>query len=76
MYIPLAELIDIEKEKARLEKELKAAEDELKRLDAKLGNPGFVSKAPAAVVAGEKEKQTKTADKIEMIKAELAKLIK
>ena len=76
VYIPLAELIDIEKEKARLEKELKAAEDELKRLDAKLGNPGFVSKAPAAVVAGEKEKQTKTADKIEMIKAELAKLIK
>ncbi|MBQ6018731.1 MAG: valine--tRNA ligase [Clostridia bacterium] len=76
VYIPLAELIDIEKEKARLEKELKAAEDELKRLDAKLGNAGFVSKAPAAVVAGEREKQAKTADKIEMIRAELAKLTK
>ncbi len=76
VYIPLAELIDIEKEKARLEKELKAAEDELKRLDAKLGNVGFVSKAPAAVVAGEREKQAKTADKIEMIRAELAKLTK
>ncbi len=76
IYIPLAELIDVEKEKARLEKELKTAEDELKRLNGKLSNEGFVSKAPAAVVAAEREKQAKTADKIEMIKAELAKLIK
>ena len=74
VYMPLAELIDIEKEKARLAKELKAAEDEEKRLAAKLANPGFVSKAPEAVVAAEREKLEKLGDKLDMIRAELAKL--
>ncbi|MBR1811746.1 MAG: valine--tRNA ligase [Clostridia bacterium] len=74
VYIPLAELIDFEKEKARLTKELQNAENELKRISGKLNNAGFVAKAPAAVVDAEREKLAKFTDKIEMIKAELAKL--
>ena len=56
LFIPLGELVDLEKEKARIEKELKKNSDELAKLNAKLSNPGFVNKAPAAVVDAEKER--------------------
>lgn len=46
----LAELVDLEKEKARMEKELKKNSDELQKLNTKLANPGFVNKAPEHVV--------------------------
>ena len=54
--IPLGELVDIGKEIARLEKEKDNLENEIKRAQAKLGNPGFVNKAPAELVEKEKEK--------------------
>ena len=54
IYMPLADLVDIEKEKIRLEKELKKQSAELDKLNAKLNNPGFVNKAPAQVVEAEK----------------------
>jgi len=54
--IPLGELVDFKKEIARLEKEKANLENEINRAQAKLGNPGFVSKAPAALVEKEKEK--------------------
>ena len=66
-YLPLAELVDIEKEKARLSKDLGKKQGELKGLEAKLSNPGFLSKAPEAVVAGER-------DRAEKLKALIAKL--
>ena len=53
--MPLAELVDLEKEKARIEKELKKNRAELDKLEAKLGNPGFVNKAPAHVVEAEQD---------------------
>ena len=56
LFIPLGELVDLEKEKARIEKELKKNSDELSKLNAKLSNPGFVNKAPANVVEAEKER--------------------
>ncbi len=59
VYIPLAEMVDLEKEKARLNTELTKTEGEIKRLLSKLSNEGFVAKAPAAVVEGEKEKLAK-----------------
>ena len=68
------ELIDKEKEKERLNRELKAAQGELARVQGKLNNPGFVSKAPEAVVNAEREKLGKFTEKIAMIEAELAKL--
>ena len=54
--MPMAELVDLEKEKARLEKELKKNSAELEKLDKKLQNPGFVNKAPEHVVKAEQER--------------------
>ncbi len=56
IYIPLGELVDFEKEKERLEKEKAKALSEIERIEKKLSNEGFVAKAPAAVVDGEKAK--------------------
>ena len=57
--MPLAELVDLEKEKARIAKELKKNKGELEKLDKKLSNPGFLAKAPENVVAAEKERAEK-----------------
>ena len=67
LFMPLAELVDLKKEKARIEKELKKNRAELDKLEAKLGNPGFVNKAPAHVVEAEQ-------DRAEKLRALLAKL--
>ena len=67
LFMPLAELVDLEKEKARIEKELKKNRAELDKLEAKLVNPGFVNKAPAHVVEAEQ-------DRAEKLRALLAKL--
>ncbi|MCL2698925.1 MAG: valine--tRNA ligase [Defluviitaleaceae bacterium] len=56
IYMPFADLVDIEKERERLTKEHKRLEGEVARLEGRLGNPGFVSKAPAGLIAAEKEK--------------------
>ena len=69
--MPLAELVDLEKEKARMEKELKKNSAELEKLNAKLGNPGFVSKAPAAVVEAEKERASKLAELVAKLEEQL-----
>ena len=55
-FIALGELVNIEKELARLEKELKTYGDEIKRVESKLANEGFVKKAPAHVVEEERKK--------------------
>jgi valyl-tRNA synthetase len=57
IYAPLKGLIDFELEKARLTKELDKINAELARVDGKLGNESFVAKAPADVIAKEKEKR-------------------
>ena len=59
IYLPLADLIDYEKEIERLEKEKARLEDELKRVKGKLNNEKFISKAPESVVNEEKEKLQK-----------------
>lgn len=59
IFLPLEELVDFEKEIERLEKEKKKLEGELKRVKGKLSNEGFTSKAPAAVIDEEREKQEK-----------------
>ncbi len=59
IYIPLEDLIDIEKELERLEKEKNNLQKELDRVNAKLGNQGFVAKAPANVIEEEKSKKVK-----------------
>ncbi|OUO40337.1 valine--tRNA ligase [Flavonifractor sp. An306] len=59
LYLPLAELVDLEKEKARIAKELDKNRKELDKLESKLNNPGFVNKAPAQVVEAERERADK-----------------
>ena len=56
LMIPMAGLIDKDAELARLAKEVAKTEGEIKRIEGKLGNEGFVAKAPEAVIAKEREK--------------------
>ena len=56
--IPLGELVDMQKEIARLQKEKENLQNEITRAQAKLNNTGFVTKAPAQLVEKEKEKIT------------------
>ena len=59
IFMPLAELVDLEKEKARIQKELDKNRKELDKLETKLQNPGFENKAPAQVVEAEQERAEK-----------------
>lgn len=74
ILIPLGELVDFEKEKARLEKELAAVENEIKRGKGMLANAGFLAKAPAALVEQEKEKLRKNEELKERINTQIAEL--
>ncbi|GEK14548.1 valine--tRNA ligase [Aliivibrio fischeri] len=56
LMIPMAGLIDKDAELARLAGEVKKTQGEIKRIEGKLGNEGFVAKAPEAVIAKEREK--------------------
>lgn len=57
VFLPLAGVIDLSAEQARLDKELAKAEADIKRVDAKLGNEKFVANAPEDIVEEEKEKR-------------------
>jgi valyl-tRNA synthetase len=57
VYLPLADLVDLAKETERLEKERANLMCEVERVGKKLGNEGFVSKAPAAVIEAERAKE-------------------
>ena len=74
IYIPMSEMIDTEKERARLAAELKKTNEGIARTEGKLGNEGFVSKAPAAVVEAERERLTKLRATAEALEAAIAKL--
>ena len=63
-YMPLAELVDIQAELDRINKEIEKAKNGLRIVEGKLNNEKFVSKAPEAVVAAEKEKAAKYAELI------------
>ena len=76
VYLPLAGLIDVEKETARLTKERDNLDKEIKRLTGKLSNEGFTSKAPAAVVEAEREKLAGYEEKAALIRTRLSDLAK
>ena len=73
LFIPLDELLDFEKEKERLNKERDKALAEIKRVEGKLNNPGFVNKAPAKLVEEEKAKKEKFEEILHTIEERLAK---
>ena len=62
IYVPLGELVDIEKEKARLQAEIERIDGEIARAEGKLSNEKFVSKAPQKLVDAEREKVKKYQD--------------
>jgi len=67
MFMPLDDLVDRQKEIERLEKERQNLEKELERVNSKLNNEGFISKAPAHVVEAEKEKREKYSAMLEKV---------
>ena len=71
IFIPLDELVDFEKEKERLTKEKAKLEGEIKRVNGKLSNQGFLAKAPESLVNEEKAKKEKFE---EMMKSVLERL--
>ncbi|HQD41485.1 MAG TPA: valine--tRNA ligase [Bacillota bacterium] len=75
IYIPMEELLDIEKEIERLEREKERLEKELERVNGKLSNKGFVEKAPAEVVDAEKEKLKKYQDMMAKVQERLKSLV-
>jgi len=70
IYLPLAGMVDLANEKARLEKELREAESHIQRLENLLGSD-FANKAPAALVQKERDKLAGYKDTAEKIKAQL-----
>ena len=76
VYIPLEELVDIDKEIERLEKEAAKLAGEIKRASGMLANPKFVDKAPAAKVEEEKAKLAKYTEMSEQVAERLAQLKK
>ena len=74
MFMPMAELVDLEKERARMEKELANARKQLDGQIAKLANENFVSRAPEKVVNAEREKKAKLEALIENLEDSLKNL--
>ncbi|MBR2822693.1 MAG: valine--tRNA ligase [Clostridia bacterium] len=74
LFIPLGDLVDFEKEIARLQKELEKLGQEMARARGKLGNAGFVAKAPAQLVEAEKEKLLASEQKAKALEERIAEL--
>ena len=74
IYIPFAELVDIEKERERLLKEKERLEGELKRVNGMLSNEKFISKAPESKINEEKEKLAKYTQMMEQVEERLKSL--
>jgi len=74
VFLPLSDLVDMEKEKARLLAEQKKLEGEIARINGKLSNEGFVAKAPAAVVDAERAKLAKYRENLEGVLHALEKM--
>ena len=76
IFIPLSDIIDVEKEMARLDKEKKAVQKDLDFLNGKLNNQGFLAKAPEKLIEAEKAKLAKAQEKMAKIEESIAALKK
>ncbi len=76
IYIPMDELIDKEKELARLNKEKAACEKDIEFVSKKLDNPGFVAKAPAQLVENERARLATAQERLAKLKESIAALEK
>ena len=75
IYVSLAGLIDVDKEKERLEKDIASYEGRIKAVSGKLNNPNFVSRAPEEVVAHERQKLAGYEETLALLKENYKKLI-
>ena len=73
LMLPLMDVIDVDQEKARLKKEMSKLEADITRLDKKLSNAGFLEKAPAEVVAEQRQRRDEAADICDKLGAALAR---
>ena len=79
LYLPLAQLVDLDKELTRVAKEKENAQKEITRAEAQLSNEKFISRAPEAVINAQKEKleqNRKLLTQLEMSETRLLKLKK
>ncbi len=74
IYLPMAQLVDFEAERKRLNKELEEVEKKLAQINGKLNNQGFLAKAPANVIEEQKANRIKLNEKAELLKASIQKL--
>ncbi|MBI4330575.1 MAG: valine--tRNA ligase [Chloroflexi bacterium] len=74
VVLPLRGMIDVAAETAKLEKEISQEEAEKQRLETKLGNMAFVSRAPAGIVARDRQRLGETEGKLGRLKERLARL--
>ena len=74
IFIPLSDIVDTEKERARLDKEKKKVQKDIDFLSGKLNNHGFLAKAPEQLIAAQKEKLAKAQEKMAKIEESLAAL--
>ena len=74
MYLPVGDLVDVEKERERLMKEKATLEAEVKRVQGKLNNPGFTAKAPQHLVEEERQKGIKYQEMLDKVLESLSKL--
>ncbi|MEE1075195.1 MAG: class I tRNA ligase family protein, partial [Acutalibacteraceae bacterium] len=74
VYMPMKELVDFTAELERLKKELKKAEVDKEFFEKKLNNPGFLAKAPAALVEQQKAGLNKVLEKIKMIEDSISEI--
>ncbi len=76
LYLPLEDLVDMEKELERLQKEKANLEGEIKRVTGKLSNQGFVAKAPANVIEEERAKEKKYRELLEKVEERIQSIKK
>jgi valyl-tRNA synthetase len=74
LALPLADVIDVEAEKARLQKEIGKVNGEIKKISGKLGNQGFLDKAPEAVINENKQRLVNEEARLEKLGEALARL--
>lgn len=72
IFIPLGDIIDADKEKERINKEISQTESEIAKTRALLSNTGFTSKAPQKLIENEREKLERALDKLDKLKDKLA----
>jgi len=74
IYIPLEEMVDVDKEKGRLEKEIESLKQYLEKIDSKLNNKGFLNNASQELIDQEKIKREEVENNLQKVEKEFKEL--